>query len=56
MAYKVVLILDAAPWPKAVTQLIDEYVTKLVYIAIQDRLLQGLNGLVDRHLIGGFGE
>src|SRR5262249_26088293 len=56
MADKLVFILDVAAWPKAIAQLIDEQVTKPVHIAIQERLSQGLNSLINGRLIGGFGE
>jgi hypothetical protein len=56
MADKLVFILDAAAWPKAIAQLIDEQIAKPVNIAIQERLSQGLNSLINGRLIGGFGE
>jgi len=42
--------------PKAIAQLIDEQITKLVHIAIQERLSQALDSLINGRLIGGFGE
>jgi hypothetical protein len=56
MADKLVFILNFAPWPEAVAQLIDEQITKLAQITIKERLPQGLNSLLDARQIGSFGE
>jgi hypothetical protein len=56
MADKLVFILDAAAWPKAIAQLIDKQITKSVHVAIQERLSQGLDSLINGRLIGSFGK